>query len=187
MYYLHSMVKANLTILFVAVVGVIACRKGKHNDEACNGDTRRELKVLIDDKVNEIDFISDTITITELGKMEVPEVKSETLRQNVEMKLYTVRAKVDKISKERDGDYHIRLIENDNYLITESVNPGCSYAQKSSYLMRYEEVRHFIKNNNIEGKTVTITGVSFVDIDHYYKRKQAPNNIELHPIIAISF
>lgn len=175
------------SIGFILVLGMISCNKGKHNPEACNGDTRRELKVMIDSKAGEVNFVSDTTTITELGKLPVPEVKSETPRQAVEMQLYTVTAKVDKVKKERDGDYHIRLIEGENYLIAESANPGCSYAQRSAYLMFYREVRDFIEKNELEGKIVTITGVAFVDIDHHYKRKQAPNNMELHPIIAISF
>lgn len=169
------------------MVLILSCHKGKNNPNACNGNNRRELKLLTDDKVGSINFEADTITITEIGNLEVPKVKGETPRQNVELQLYTVIAKVDKASKESDGDYHIRLVENGNYLITEIPNPGCSHAEASNYLLYYENAKYFIEHNEIEGKTVTITGVAFVDIDHHYKRKQAKNNIELHPIIAISF
>jgi hypothetical protein len=178
-------IKLVLTVLFA--VAMFSCKKGKRNSEACNGDTRREIKVLIDANVGNINFISDTSTVTALGELSVPEVKSSTGRQNVELQVYTVTAKVDKCDKKWDGDYHIRLVENDNYLITECPNPGCSYAQLSNYLSQYKNVRDFIEKNDLEGKTVTITGVAFVDIDHKYKRKQAKNNLELHPILDIRF
>ncbi len=180
------MKRALLFSLF-CVLAMFSCKKGKRNSEACNGDTRREIKVLTDANSGNINFVSDTTTVTALGELEVPEVKSSTGRQNVELQVYTVTAKVDKCDKKWDGDYHIRLVENDNYLITECPNPGCSYAQMSVYLAQYKNVRDFIEKNDLEGKTVTVTGVAFVDIDHKYKRKQAKNNLELHPILAIEF
>lgn len=172
------------------VVLISACHKGKNNPEACNGNTRRELKVAIDDKISLVNFTPVFSTIDSIGTISVPEVDKETPRQNVEMQVYTVRAKVDKLKKERDGDYHIRLIDNnENYLICESANPGCSYAEQSNYLNQFKTVRDFIKVNedHLEGQYVTITGIAFIDIDHHYARKQAKNNMELHPILEISF
>lgn len=57
------------------------------------------------------------------------------------------------------------------------------------FLDKYIKVIEFIKQNedNLEGKSITITGVAFIDIDHYYKRNQAENNMELHPILDIKF
>lgn len=176
----------NIVIASLVLI-TLGCHKGKNNPEACNGDTRRELKVLIDNAITSINYNPVITTVTDLGNLEVPEVDSDTKRQSVEMQVYTVTAKVDKCDKKWDGDYHIRLIEGDNYLITEVPNTGCSYAQQSSYLGFYAEVREFLSKNDIEGKTVTVTGVAFVDIDHKYKRKQAKNNIELHPIFSIKF
>ncbi|CAN5436402.1 hypothetical protein BH09BAC5_BH09BAC5_05960 [soil metagenome] len=166
---------------------IFSCHKGKNNPEACNGDTRREVKLLTDVLAPTVDTIPVLTTIAALGEMDVPEVKSETGRQTLELKTYTVTAEVDKVKNERDGDIHIRLKEGENYLITECPNPDCDYATGSAYVEIYRRIREFINSNDIEGKTVTITGVAFVDIDHHYKRKQAKNNIELHPILSISF
>ncbi|MGL4598768.1 MAG: hypothetical protein ACRCYO_14725, partial [Bacteroidia bacterium] len=108
-------------------------------------------------------------------------------RQDAEKKVYTVTATVVEADRKRDGDWHILLKDGDHYLITECPNPGCEYAEASTYLSTYERINTFIKDNHLEGKTVTITGVAFIDIDHHYKRKQAKNNLELHPILDIHF
>lgn len=164
-----------------------ACKKGKNNPEACNGDTRREVKLLIDAAAPTIDTTVIDISLTAIGELDVPEVKSETGRQDIEKKIYRVRAEVDKVKKAPDGDWHVRLKDGDNYLITECPNPDCVYAEGSAYVNTYKQIKAFIEANDLEGKTVTITGVGFVDIDHYYARKQAKNNMELHPILSISF
>ena len=75
--------------------------------------------------------------------------------------------------------------ENGNFIITEVPNPDCKYAVDSKYTEVYRELVAFIEANVSEGVTITITGVSFIDIDHVYKRKQAKNNLELHPILKI--
>lgn len=176
------------TALFCTILLLFfSCKKGKNNEEACNGDTRRQVKLLTDAPAAALDTAVIPTTIAALNDLSVPEVKNETERQPEEMKVYSVRAVVDKVKKERDGDYHIRLQSGEEYLITECPNPGCTYAEGSAYVETFRRVREFIDANNLEGKEVTITGVAFVDIDHHYKRKQAKNNIELHPILSISF
>lgn len=168
----------------------ISCEeKGKNDPEACNGNTRREIKTLTDANAIFVDTIATPISLADLGAIPVPEVNRETGRLALEYKRYTVRATVDKLERERDGDYHIRLTDGSNYLITEAANPGCVYAQSSAYLAEFKQVRDFISANekNLEGKEITITGIAFVDIDHHYSRKQAKNNMELHPILEIGF
>ncbi len=175
-----------LTLTSAAVI--FSCRKkGKRNPEACNGDTRREVKIMTDAYAAYVDTIPVFTTIEQLGELSVPEVKSETGRQEMEKKTYTVRCLVDKVKKEWDGDLHIRLVSGENYLIAESANPGCDYAASSAFLSSFKKVRDFLDANDIEGKEVYITGVAFIDIDHHYKRKQAKNNLELHPVLDIHF
>lgn len=184
------MIRRLYIVLFclLSVAVPLACRKkGKKNPEACNGDTRREVKIMTDAAASLVDTSAVFTTIQELGALDVPEVKSETARQEAEKKTYTVKCLVDKVKKERDGDYHIRLKSGDTYLIAESANPGCDYAASSAYLSLYKKVRDFIEANDLEGREVYITGVAFIDIDHHYKRKQAANNLELHPILDIHF
>jgi hypothetical protein len=178
-----------LYCIVLVFITVCSCKhKGKNNPNACNGDTRREVKLLTDSKAALVAPVTIYTTIDSLGAIAVPEVKSSTSRLTLEYQTYTVTAKVDKVKKELDGDYHIRLISSaNNYLICEVPNANCEYATKCNYLKEYTNVRNFVEGNNLEGKIVTITGVAFVDIDHHYARKQAKNNIELHPILYIKF
>ena len=164
-----------------------SCHKGKHNPEACNTGFRRELKELTDEKVGLINLVSDTVSVTEIGNLDVPDIDKKSDRQSVEQQLYTVKAKVLKATHEADGDYHILLEENGNYLICENPNPGCMYAQNSAYLAYYQDVRYFIENNSLVGKMVTITGVGFIDFNHHNSKKHSKNFMELHPVLVINF
>lgn len=174
-------------LVFIFLIVLVSCGKGKNNPESCNGKTRREVKLAIDSRSNEIDSIPIVTTIDSIGNIEVPEVEWETGRQDVELKIYSIYAKVDEVDKARDGDYHIRLTDGDTHMITEVPNPGCSWAKSSKYFHRFVTVRKFLEENDIEGKSVWITGIAFIDIDHHYRRKQAPNNLELHPVLDIHF
>ncbi len=176
--------------MFLVVVSIVtcpSCKKGKHNDEACNGDTRREVKLLVDGRAPLVDTVSIFITIDSLGALEVPEVHSETGRQDMELFTYTVRCIVEEEDRKRDGDYHLLLKDGDKYIIAEVPNPNCEYASASSYKDFFQEVYDFVEANDLDRKEVEITGVAFVDIDHHYSRKQADNNLELHPIVRIRF
>ena len=120
----------------------------------------------------------------------VPEAKSETTRQDIEEITFTITATVHKVSKHRDGDWKIKLTDgNDKYINCECPNTGCKFIQNSIYLNRIKVVRDWIENNqeDLEGKTVTITGVAFIDIDHKFPRNAAENELELHPILDIHF
>lgn len=165
----------------------MSCKKGKNNSEACNGDTRRDVKLMNDVLAANVDTASVFTTIEDLGALDVPEVKSETERQAVEMKVYTVRCTVEEVDRKRDGDYHILLKSGDKYLIAEVPNPECDYASVSPFVNQFTAALDFVESNDLEGREVEITGVAFVDIDHHYSRKQADNNIELHPVLRIRF
>jgi len=126
-------------------------------------------------------------TIEDLGALDVPEVKSSTERQDVEKQVYTVRCLVEEVDRKRDGDYHLLLRSGDKYLIAEIPNPECDYAAGSPYHAQFRNAYDFVESNDPEGQVVEITGVAFVDIDHHYARKQAENNLELHPVLRIRF
>lgn len=173
--------------LIACAMTCFSCKKGKNNSEACNGNTRRAVKLLTDERAPLLDTSAIFTTIDSLGALEVPEVDSETSRQDLELKTYTVRCVVDEVDRKRDGDYHILLKHGDKYLIAEVPNPDCDYADESPYVQFFRTAYDFVEANDLEGKEVEITGVAFVDIDHHYSRKQAENNLELHPVIRIRF
>lgn len=180
------MIRKLLLFLFAAFA-LFSCKKGKNNNEACNGDTRREVKLMYDALAMSVDTVPVLTTIEDLGALDVPEVKSSTERQDVEKQVYTVRCMVEEVDRKRDGDYHVLLKSGDKYLIAEIPNPECDYAMGSPYLALFRAAYDFVESNDVEGQEVEVTGVAFVDIDHHYSRKQADNNLELHPVLRIRY
>lgn len=189
--YLWRMKRYSALLIIGIAFGVFACNKGKNNPESCNGkSTRREVKLCIDTAATEINLTPVTIGVAEIGALEVPEIDKEDPRQPAEKQVYSITAKVHKLSKHRDGDWKVKLTDgNDKYVNCENPNPGCAYAKSSVFYDEFLSAREWIEmhKDSLEGKTVTITGVAFIDIDHKYPRNAAENELELHPILSISF
>ena len=168
-----------------------SCAKGKDNPAACNGkNTRREIKIVTDVFANEIDTIPIITNVTEIGALKVPESNKNSARQDIEKKVYQITAEVHKVSQHRDGDWKIKLTDGDDHFINcESPNLGCAHIGSSIFYDEMLKSRKWILANkaDLEGKTVTITGIAFIDIDHKYPRNAAENELELHPILDIHF
>ncbi len=188
--------KTALKILFctilVALISTLSfCKKGKNNTESCNGSsTRRDVKIAVDDLASSIDTNAITITVDSIGNLDVPEANSDSKRQDVEKKVFTITAKVHKLSKHRDGDWKVKLTNGDDqYINCESPNMGCEYIDNSVFYVEMKQVRDWIEahRDDLVGQTVTITGVAFIDIDHKYPRNAAENELEIHPILDIHF
>ncbi|MCR9172442.1 MAG: hypothetical protein NXI10_08130 [bacterium] len=181
----------SLLFFIVLACTLAACNKGKNNPESCNGSsTRRDVKICIDAASNQIDLTPINIDVAGIGALEVPEIDKDDPRQAVEKKVFTITARVHKLSKHRDGDWKVKLTDgNDKYVNCENPNPGCEYAKESEFYDAFVNAREWIEanKNDLEGKTVTITGVGFIDIDHKYPRNAADNEMELHPILSIHF
>lgn len=175
----------------VLMLVVFSCGKGKNDPTSCNGEsTRRDVKICIDPESNLIDLTPTVIGVPDFGALDVPEVHKEDPRQEVEKKVYTITAVVDKVKKYRDGDWKVKLTDgNDKYVNCENPNPGCEYAEGSMFYETYKTVRDWIEahKDELEGKTVTITGVAFIDVDHKYPRNAAENELEIHPILDIHY
>lgn len=186
------MKKILLLLVAICSISVLsACKKGKNNPESCNGSsTRRDIKILVDEEASQISTQSIVIGVEEIGNLNVPETDKKSVRQDVEKRLYTITAKVHKVSKHRDGDWKIKLTDgNDKFINCESPNMGCTYIKESSFYAEMQSVRNWIEANgdSLVGETVTVTGVAFIDIDHKYPRNAADNELELHPILDIHF
>lgn len=185
------MSRLSVLLVFALSFTVIACKKGKNNTESCNGkSTRRDVKLCTDEAASEINTTPIAIGVAEIGALSVPEIEKEDPRQDAEKTVYTITATVHKLSKHRDGDWKVKLTDgNDKYVNCENPNPGCEYAKSSPYYNEFLSVREWIEmhKDSLEGKTVTVTGVAFIDIDHKYPRNAAENELELHPILSIHF
>lgn len=186
------MTKTSLILATAGLMGlIIACNKGKNNPESCNGEnTRRAIKICVDDDTPTIDTIPVVTDVISFGQIEVPEADKESPRLAAEKQVYTITAKVHKLSKHRDGDWKVKLTDgNDHFVNCEAPNMGCKYIEGSIFYGQMNTARQWIESNkdDLVGKTVTITGVGFIDIDHKYPRNAAENEMELHPILEISY
>ncbi len=184
--------KSCIQIISVCILAgsILSCNKGKNNPKACNGNTRREVKICTDDAALDIDTIPISISVDSIGSLNVPEVKKDDPRQDVEKKVFTITAKVHKVSQHWDGDWKVKLTDgNDKYINCEIPNPGCEYIPTSRFLSEIISTREWIEEHgdDLVGKIVTIKGVGFIDIDHVYPRNAAENEMELHPILEIHF
>jgi len=180
-----------LLVFIIIASSLPSCKKGKKNPSSCNGSsTRREVKLCIDEAASQIDTAVVVIGVEAIGALAAPEIDNDDVRQDVEKVIYSITAEVDKVKKHRDGDLKIKLTDgNDKYINCENPNPSCEYALGSMYYQQFKSVREWIQANedDLEGKTITITGVGFIDIDHKYPRNAAENEMELHPILDIHF
>ena len=162
--------KIILSSIFLFFLISLSCKKGKNNPESCNGkNTRREVKLAIDSESSEIDTVAILTTVKEIGEISVAEIDKSKPRQSIEKKVYQITAEVHKLSKHRDGDWKVKLTDgNDKFINCESPNMGCSHIDNSIFFTQMSFVRNWIEQekDNLEGKTVTITGVAFIDIDH---------------------
>jgi hypothetical protein len=80
----------SIAVFALCMLGFSCSDKGDNNPEACNGDTRRKVKLMIDDRSILVDTIPEFTTIEALGALSVPDdVKSETARLDLELKTYT--------------------------------------------------------------------------------------------------
>ncbi len=167
---------------------LILCKKGKKNPSACNGSsTRRAIKLASDENASDIDTIPELITVEAIGELDVPEASSDMERQEAEKKVYQITAKVEKISKHRDGDLKVKLVANRKYINCEFPNPWCEYAVESRFYNELVETRLWLESclDDLEGETITITGIGFIDLDHKFPRNNADNEMELHPVLSI--
>ncbi len=175
----------------VLTVSIASCKKGKFNPESCNGETtRRMIKLVTDPAAEEIDTIPIITTIDSLGGLDLVKADSKTERQDIEKYIFTVTGEVKKVSRHRDGDIKVKLVsDSERYLNCESPNIGCTFAGSSKFYDKLERVREFLEQNedSLVGMNLTVTGVAFIDISHPYPRNAAENNIELHPILDVTY
>lgn len=164
---------------------------------AC-GTERWPVKTGADRDAGKVDTSSQSSTITELTDLHAPPhpLSRKSSRFPAELKTYRVQGVLTLIKKEADEDYHIVITDPEDdelTMIVESVAPGCT--DGSIFTQEIEDVRKAIdKKFGSVGKKkktnlkipVTVTGVGFFDPIHG-QEGVAPNGIELHPILEITF
>jgi DNA-binding FadR family transcriptional regulator len=150
-------------------------------------------------------------TIAELTALAVPALLPPGGRSDgAEKTVWQLTATLQEFGREADGDYHMVLADaQGNTMIGEIPNPG-DVTSPSYFATQITDARtafdgHFNLVEDISAPsaqaapapadttafreasvTVTLTGLGFFDFAHG-QRGVAPNAIELHPVIGISF
>lgn len=174
-------------IIFCSLTVAFAC--GKERWPVKTGADRDAGNVTTDPQAS---------TIAELTDLHAPPNPNsrKSSRFAPELKTYRINAILTLIKKEADEDYHIVIADPDDEeltMIIESVAPSCT--EGSLFTQEIEDVRKALdqkfgavskkKKTNLN-IPVTVTGIGFFDPIHG-QEGVAPNGVELHPILGITF
>jgi hypothetical protein len=101
-------------------------------------------------------------------------------RAPFEFNVFKVNAKVTQIIGEDDGDLHIVISDGTHTMIAEAPTADCNAAATPYRRKQMKDARDAVKicDNNAQ-----LIGVAFFDFFHH-QTGVAPNEIELHPILA---
>src|SRR5256885_1119896 len=159
------------------------------------GVERWSVKTGTDADANQINLSSTTpTTIASLIALPAPSpIPSNSRVRPTETTVFGITATLTVYKREDDSDYHLVISDgNGNTMITEIADPQCVGASspllpgiqnaRAKFDARLSATASF-KTANL---SVTVTGVGFFDFKHG-QTGVAPNAIELHPLLDISF
>ena len=158
------------------------------------GFERQPVKVAADRDAELISHIPHDTTIAALTAIPAPRQPRERYDRRyapVETATYRLRATLRDISYfEEDGDYDLILADQvGRTMIAEAPNPACAagsrFSREIAQVQRRIEARFRMLPAD-PSTPVTVTGIGFFDVIHDVP-EQAPNGIELHPILAIEW
>jgi hypothetical protein len=108
--------------------------------------------------------------------------------------VFAIAAILKVIKREADQDYHLVIADpqTGGTMIIESPDPGCAVG--SRFAADIAGVRQTInqqfhgpiRGRHVVNIPVNVTGIAFFDLLHG-QEGVAPNGIELHPILSITF
>lgn len=154
------------------------------------GVERQELKVGRDSEASKVPLTPKPTTIAALSAY--ANDTSPYRVAPVETTVWRISAHLTDYKAEDDSDYHLVIRDaQGRSMIAELADPGC--AQGSPWLRQITSVRsafdahlHATSSFRTTDIPVTVTGVGFFDFDHG-QRGVAPNAVELHPVLSITF
>jgi hypothetical protein len=134
------------------------------------------------------------ITVARLEQLPAPpdpDRRESSRWRSVETTVYRVTAHLTAIRHERDGDLHLILEDGPAHMIAEVPSSRCIGGSRFSAQLRTVRraiASHFgyVRRPIFPNIPVTVTGIGFFDRLHD-QDGVAPNGIELHPVLSISF
>jgi hypothetical protein len=162
------------------------------NGPGCGKD-RWSVKTGSDSAASQIDMTPQLTTALKLVSLTMPTTVTGTPRQPEEMTTYALKdAKLIFARLETDGDYHLVLSDGVHTFIGEIPYPGCvSGGPLACNISRARatvdaQMSLVVNQGSTQNLTVSVVGVSFSDFEHG-QYGASPNNLELHPVLAICF
>ncbi|MBA3691193.1 MAG: hypothetical protein H0W82_07250 [Actinobacteria bacterium] len=183
-----------LSVLLVAGPMLIAIPTASVANAASCGEWRWPVKTLSDSQRRQVDFDARRITIRRLRRLDSPGPYDGMPRTGpVENRTYRVLAQVVGAKLSEDGDIHLVIAARTakwKMMIVEFPAPRC--VDKEFRRPEMRRARQQVLNNcgpissssftDLRGR-VTVQGVGFWDNLHGLTR-EAPNGIELHPVLS---
>lgn len=162
--------------------------ENRDNDAKCSGTERWDVKVAADERADEIRRKPIVITLKELIAYKTDTLPKSGPRAYSETYTYTLKnIFITKAILEEDNDIHL-VIEDGHTrsLIAEIPDISCKVSEDSRFAKQIDQSRKtFMRYQDTYNQYLfDITGVFFRDKPHGQTGK-APNNVELHPVIAL--
>jgi hypothetical protein len=188
-----SAVSTGLTQPTKATASSKATSSGPVEPSVSCGKERWDIKTGTDPAASNVD--QNAIQPTTIAALDTETAPGNPIARvpPVEQTVYRVTARLTGYKIEADSDDHLVLDDGQGRtMIAEIPSPGCistgpfkaSVSQaRSAFDSRFAPSR---SGFTTAATTVTVTGVGFFDRVHG-QRGVAPNGIELHPLLAISF
>jgi hypothetical protein len=153
------------------------------------GQERWPVKTLADSDKNQVNFAVHPGTVHGLGSLS-PAHGGQSTRSALEERVYGVTARLAKVRRESDSDYHLVIRSASSTMIAEMPLYACTVG--GTHRLAESRARHALENAlggpigtswHAADLRVRVTGVLFFDFAHG-QTGHAPNYAELHPIIA---
>lgn len=154
-------------------------------ERAC-GVERWPVKILADKDRDSVDFRVRPTTIRLLGAIPIPEIPYPYDRRIPphELRVYRVRATIDRIVTESDSDLHLILRDpTDTTATMIGEIPASSCALGTAKGPSYDAIRATTRSFP-PGTVLEIEGVAFFDFIHN-QLGRAKNGMELHPVLSV--
>jgi hypothetical protein len=171
----------------------------------CSGSERWEEKILEDSKRDQINMTAtnEYKTVQDIRNIPFHSVGDNDERMDIEFKTVQINCKIKKFKfvggKKGDNDYHIVLYpvgHPEITMVSEILDPTCPSVKNAKYVKKFKKARDFIDNHStmrigssawweMEDVTYIVYGVLYRDQKHGVQPDQAPNFIEIHPILKL--
>ena len=177
-----------LVTYFLVFSGAGAGLIDRDRDNKCRGSQRWDVKVASDEAAEEIVQKARVISLEELTQYRTDTLPKGSARAYSEKFVYTLKnVFITHAILENDNDIHLVIEDGKkNTLIAEIPDINCEITEDSRFATQISSSRKtFIRyQDTYDQYLFNITGVFFKDKSHG-QTGRAPNNVELHPVIAL--